>query len=1237
MAGGGTSRRFNPLSFGDYKVVRVIASGGMGTVYEVEHVGTAIRYAAKTLLKADEPKARARFRREAELVARCDHRHIVRIHSLGETKDGILYLILELVAGEGLDALLAREGPFAPARAASLARKVAEALGHVHARGIVHRDVKPSNILIEPSGEPRLTDFGLSIARDVERLSKSGQFFGTPSYCSPEQALTQATTAASDVFALGCILFRLLAGRLPIEAHDLQSHIARLVSEVPLDDVRSFAPSVPKPLAAIVARTLEKDPGRRYRDGDDLARDLARFEAGERLSATTLQLRPRSRRRLAVAGVALVSAVALVGGPALQRTSRARAHLHVSSLALDEARRALDRGRADPHGADPFAAARESARVAVVEAEAARALGADAAALTSDSVETAIDVALADARLALGRARAEGALAAIASAAGFGALPGEGRLLHARALLATGRLEEASREAEAAASTPLPDPSRADAFEIAGDSQRALEHPDRALALYEKALRVKPADLALVAKQGGAAALAGRTDVARRALAAALPADLAKLSDPALVARVAPIAPALYRRALDDPARRLRDLDLAFRLAPPPPSMRAEVAATIPALHVEGERALNELLLQRTVTVSDVTHQLVRATLRVTARCRVTSPEVTRWNTGLYAILRICRVVDAPSVPLLSADLVQDNPDDPALHAINSYIRTRAGIPIQETFEEYRTAVLACAASNGPGDDASSLARLVLLSAPVGWESRPCEPALLDALFVLARRSDDLNGWRQVGARAVRTDALALYEEALAALTRHLADAGTEDVELVGQDVAFWLWALYPDMKNALAHARPILEGGLCPSAAPLVARLLVWWGLTGDEPPVPAVRVGRLVAAGQFDEAVALADSLARSSHLPGGRRGLLVPALGGAKAWRAVLDMAPEGLASDPPDVIGMIALARLATGDLVGARALCRGSKRAFSTITLMRCTTALDVLDRGLGACDRGELDAAMRAAEELESGFHELSAVARSLGGRIELARGDLAAAAHFFREAAQRSHGVRAGDFLPRSAPRVALRAARVVSGREACFEAIGPAGTSFTLRDVTPGFVVEPRDGVLPAVITVRAGDAAGSVQPFAFTLVPARGAAVPASGALFQGTWRVELLGVPEDAAKSDAWRTLPARDELTTPELAFGWGDSSPTARALAPHFAVRAACELEVAAARYTFEAAASGPLRVLVDGAVVLAESEAHDEPRTATIELAAGKHRVQVEFLHGTGDAHLRCHLGPAR
>ncbi len=403
------------MKLGDYEIIRPIASGGMGAVFEVEHRETRARYAAKVVKNAGDARARERFRREAELLARVDrHPGIVKVHSFGEAQDGSLYMILDLVRGESLEKKLEREGKLAPHRAAALARSVALALGAAHAEGVVHRDVKPANILVDAaSGEPRLTDFGIAAARDMERLTRTGAFVGTLAYAAPEQARGTPGTPASDVYSLGCVLHEMLAGRAPGHGATPMQLLAQLANDAPTPDVRSVRPEVPASLAAIVSRALEKNPARRLQGGAALAQELDRFLAGRAVEAGG---RVPRRAKVALAGAGLALGASL---------------LVLASLRAPEPEPA-DAARARIATLEALARNPASDFMALLAARAAHAIADPASA----SVAWEADAAGARAALALGASAPALELAGRALAAAPAERQGELRLLHARARLA---------------------------------------------------------------------------------------------------------------------------------------------------------------------------------------------------------------------------------------------------------------------------------------------------------------------------------------------------------------------------------------------------------------------------------------------------------------------------------------------------------------------------------------------------------------------------------------------------------------------------------------------------------------------------------------------------------------------------------------------------------------------------------------------------------------------------------
>jgi serine/threonine-protein kinase len=663
-----------PETLGDHDVVGRIGRGGAGYVLEVRNRQTRVAYAAKLIIRASDPLARERFRREAELLARCDrHPGIVKVHSFGEAPDGNLYLIMDLVRGEGLDRLLEREERLAPLRAAALGRDVALALGHAHALGIVHRDVKPSNVLLDEAGGARLTDFGLATACDLETLTRTGVFLGTVRYCAPEQALAGAIGPAADVFAAGCLLFHALTGRAPLEHLATPMEVFReLAAPTPLPDVRSVEPSCPEPLARIVARALEKAPGDRYASGSELAADLSRFLEGRGiLDAGTAPRRGVARRAiLAALTLALAGALA-VAGRELARTIRARDELSASRTLLASASSILGRRTGAPTYAE-LVFALEASRRAGERALEAASLGATGAGEAGSLATTSFGLAaaaLARRELALGDAAA--ALVLLEAVPEVpGAIAADQSLDRARALFLLGRLD--AREAEAVAELPL-GPRRAEALELLGDILRVQHEPTRAESAYTAALDLAASrQRELRRKRGGAAALVEDDKLALADLAVLVP-DLAQLpASRAANEPLAELAPALYRRALAASLEACeRDLELASRIAAAPPELERQVGARWLALaEAEGKRWLSQGLV-------DQTEEAMlggRRTARLFAHARETgsTDSEVRW-TGAEVFWGWCRTKDPPVVERVARALLAEDPDDFVLKFIIAY------------------------------------------------------------------------------------------------------------------------------------------------------------------------------------------------------------------------------------------------------------------------------------------------------------------------------------------------------------------------------------------------------------------------------------------------------------------------------------------------------------------------------------------------------------------------------------
>lgn len=251
---------------GRYRLVREIARGGMGTVWEADDPLLARHIAVKTLdpvIGRDET-VRARFRREAVTAAAVTHQNIVGTYDTGED-DGVAYIVMELVHGITLRQLIDRDGALPVPEAADIAYQVADALAVAHARGLVHRDVKPGNVLVQPDGRVKVTDFGIAKAADSsgEELTRTGMVVGTARYLAPEQVDGRVVDERVDIYSLGLVLYEMLCGRAPFEADtDIATAVARLTA--PPSPISLECPSVSPGLELVIDRALARDPAERW-------------------------------------------------------------------------------------------------------------------------------------------------------------------------------------------------------------------------------------------------------------------------------------------------------------------------------------------------------------------------------------------------------------------------------------------------------------------------------------------------------------------------------------------------------------------------------------------------------------------------------------------------------------------------------------------------------------------------------------------------------------------------------------------------------------------------------------------------------------------------------------------------------------------------------------------------------------------------------------------------------------
>jgi len=266
-------------SFGDFEVVEVVAQGGMGVVYKARQ-RSLNRLVALKMMRAGEFATAAevaRFRAEAEAAAKLDHPHIVPIYEVGET-DGRQYFSMAFVEGRSLAKEVATN-PLAPNLAATLMKHVADAVAYAHANGVIHRDLKPGNILLDAAGQPRVTDFGLAKRADADSsLTQAGQVMGTPSFMPPEQAegKNDQVGPLADVYSLGATLYCLLTGRPPFQAASVVETLKQVVEREPVAP-HYLNPAVDRDLDTICLKCLEKRPEKRYASAMALADDLNRY------------------------------------------------------------------------------------------------------------------------------------------------------------------------------------------------------------------------------------------------------------------------------------------------------------------------------------------------------------------------------------------------------------------------------------------------------------------------------------------------------------------------------------------------------------------------------------------------------------------------------------------------------------------------------------------------------------------------------------------------------------------------------------------------------------------------------------------------------------------------------------------------------------------------------------------------------------------------------------------------
>jgi protein kinase-like protein/PASTA domain-containing protein len=352
---------------GRYELLGLLASGGMGQVWRGRDA-LLDRPVAVKLLRSEytqDETVRSRFRTEARLAGRLLHPNIAALYDYGEavTDDGevVAHLVMELVDGEPLSALLAREGRLTPDRVLDLVGQTAAALTAAHAAGVVHRDVKPGNVLVGADGVVRITDFGIAWSAGSAPLTRTGQVVGTAHYLAPEQAAGGKAGPASDVYALGMVAYECLAGRRAFDGeHPVQIALRQIRDEPdPLPD------DLPAPVRDLVARMLVKDPAGRLADGAAVCDAVATVRAGRPLPpapapataplpvvvaagpAVPPPLPPRRRSGRVLAGVATLAVGAALGVGVLQVTGAGQAPVTTAEAGPTSSAGGIDVRRVD--------------------------------------------------------------------------------------------------------------------------------------------------------------------------------------------------------------------------------------------------------------------------------------------------------------------------------------------------------------------------------------------------------------------------------------------------------------------------------------------------------------------------------------------------------------------------------------------------------------------------------------------------------------------------------------------------------------------------------------------------------------------------------------------------------------------------------------------------------------------------------------------------------------------------
>jgi serine/threonine-protein kinase len=305
---------------GRYRVLRKIGGGGMADVYLCEDLTLGRRVALKVLLSRflNDPSFVERFRREAKAAAGLNHANLVSIYDWGEV-DGTYFIVMEYVEGETLKDLVRRRGRLGGSEAVRISLQLLAALEFAHRTGIVHRDVKPQNVMLDRDGNVKVTDFGIARAGD-SGMTEAGSILGTAQYLAPEQAKGQRVDERSDLYSVGIVLYEMLTGTVPFKGDSAVTVALKHVNEMAAEPAQ-LVPGMPYALNQIVLKAIAKDPDQRYQTAEQFARDLRSAQVGGPVAAAAFDPGAEATRLMSAGVVSAAAATSVMtGGPLAQTT-----------------------------------------------------------------------------------------------------------------------------------------------------------------------------------------------------------------------------------------------------------------------------------------------------------------------------------------------------------------------------------------------------------------------------------------------------------------------------------------------------------------------------------------------------------------------------------------------------------------------------------------------------------------------------------------------------------------------------------------------------------------------------------------------------------------------------------------------------------------------------------------------------------------------------------------------------